>query len=283
MHPRSCLLVLALAATLPGAGWAAEDIHAVDFRDFTYVPSCADFESQEPAVPVRVTGGRFEAAVGSDREGLSFSIYDVIYGDLTGDGHDEAIVQSVCSTGGSGRFDEGFVYALADGKPVLLGRIPGGDRAAGSVRCIRVEQGALQVDRIGNASGAAAGLEFIDTEMWKVKDGRLAQIGKAVRRQVGSAEGAKPIHFAKGASAGTVAGTTSGTDRYTLQARQGQTMTVRLSSPQKSAVFEIVLDDYILACPGTEWSGELPATGVYLFLVRATAGSASYQVTVGIR
>jgi hypothetical protein len=58
------LAFLALAAMLPGAAWAAEDVHAVDFRNFVYQPSCADFEAQEEAkVPVRVTCGRFEAAV----------------------------------------------------------------------------------------------------------------------------------------------------------------------------------------------------------------------------
>jgi hypothetical protein len=39
---------------------------------------------------------------------------------------DEAIVRSLCSTVGTGRFDEGFVYGMKDGKPLLLGRIPGG-------------------------------------------------------------------------------------------------------------------------------------------------------------
>jgi hypothetical protein len=125
-RPIAHLAIFTLAAMLPGAAWAAEDVHAVDFRNFVYQPSCADFEAQEEAkVPVRVTGGRFEAAAGSDLEGTYFEITEVLYGDLTGDGRDEAIVRSLCSTGGTGRFDEGFVYGMKDGKPLLLGPASG--------------------------------------------------------------------------------------------------------------------------------------------------------------
>jgi hypothetical protein len=276
---------LLLLAAAPAAAQAAGDIHAVDFRNFVYHPSCADFEaSSEPKVPIRVTGGRFEAAAGSDLEGLFFEVdREILYGDLTGDGRDEAVVRSLCSTGGTGRFDEGFVYGLKDGKPALLGRLQGGDRAAGGVRCVRVEDGALLVERVGNASGAARGVDFIDTETWKLQGGRLAETGKAVRRPLGSAAGAQPIRFAKGTSAGTVAGTTTGVATYVLQAREGQTMSVRLTSPQKNAAFEILIDDYTVSCRTTEWSGELPATGTYRLSVLATHGRATYELTVGIR
>ena len=230
-----------------------------------------------------MSGGRFEAAAGSDLEGVYFEVVEVLCGDLTGDGRDEAVVRSLCSTGGTGRFDEEFVYGMKDGKPVLLGRIPGGDRASGGVRCVRIEDGMLQVERLGNESGAAIGVDFIDTETWKLQGGRLAETGKAARRPIGSAVGAKPIRFAKGASSGTVTGTTKGIDTYVLQAREGQTMTVRLASPQKKAAFEIVVDDYTVTCRTTERSGELPATGIYRLSVLATRGSASYEMTVGIR
>jgi hypothetical protein len=191
-RPIAHLAILALAAMLPGAARAAEDVHAVDFRNFVYQPSCADFEAQEEAkVPVRVTGGRFEAAAGSDLEGTYFEIAEVLYGDL--------------------------------------------------------------------------------------------EIGKAVHRPIGSTAGAKPIRFAKGTSSGTVTGTTSGIEQYVLQAREGQTMTVRLTSPQKNAAFEILLDDYTVTCRTTEWSGKLPGYGIYRFFVLATRGRASYEMTVGIR
>jgi hypothetical protein len=277
-------LLLALICAVPAAAFAAGDARSIDFRNFVYQPSCADFESAtEAKVPVRVSGGRFEASPGSDLEGLYFEVGEVLYGDLTGDGRDEAVVRTLCSTGGTGRFDEGFVYGMKDGKPVLLGRLPGGDRASGGIRCVRVEAGTLQVERTGNATGAAQGLDFIDTETWKLQGGKLAEVGKPVRRQIGSTQGAKPIRFAKGASTGTVQGTTKSGDQYVLSAREGQTMTVRLTSPQKNAAFEILIDDYTVTCRTTEWTGELPATGTYRLFVLATQGSTSYELSVGIR
>lgn len=281
---RRSALILALCIVLPGTAFAAGEIRSVNFRDFVYHPSCADFESSDEAkVPVRVTGGRFEASPGTDLEGLYFEIGEILYGDLTGDGREEAIVRSLCSTGGTGRFDEGFVYGMKDGKPALLGRIPGGDRASGSVRCVRVEEGALKVERIGNDTGAALGIDFIETETWKIQGGRLVESGQAAHRRLGTTEGAKPIRFARGTSSGTVKGTTSGVDQYVLQAREGQTMTVRLTAPQKNAAFEIQLDDYTVSCRTTEWTGELPATGTYRLFVLATRGTAAYELSVGIR
>lgn len=279
---RRGVLILILSSLLPGAALAAE-IRSVDFRNFVFHPSCADFESStEAKVPVRVAGGRFEAQPGTDLEGLYFEIGEILYGDLSGDGRDEAVVRSLCSTGGTGRFDEGFVFGMKDGKPVLLGRIPGGDRASGGVRCVRVEDGALKVERTGNDTGAALGIDFIETETWKIQDGRLAGAGQAVRRRL-PAEGGKPIRFARGASSGTVKGTTSGIDSYVLGAREGQTMTVSLSAPRKNAAFEIQIDDYTVSCRATEWTGELPATGTYRIFVLSTRGSAAYELSVAIR
>lgn len=249
---------------------------AIDFQSFTYHPSCADFESNEAKVPIHVTGGKF-----TGEEGFYFEVQEILRGDLTGDGQDEAVVRTVCNTGGTGWFDEGFVYSVKDGKAVLLGRIPGGDRASGSVRCARFEDGALKVERLGNESGAAQGIDFVDTETWRVRNGRLEEAGKPARRTLGGV--ARPIRFAKGKSSGQVTGKTNGADAWALRAREGQTMTVRISSPDKNAAFEIMVDDYTVSCRGTEWSGELPSSGEYRITVLATRGMAEYSLDVAIR
>jgi hypothetical protein len=272
-----------LAAVLLASAAPAGDVHRIDFRSFTYQPACADFESDVPKVPVIVTGGRFEAKPGTELEGIFFEVLEVLYGDLTGDGRDEAVVRTLCNTGGTGQFDEGFVYGMKSGKAVLLGRIPGGDRASGGVRCVRFEDGALKVERIGNDSGAARGVDFVDTETWRLKDGGLGEAGKAVRRRLGTGEGARPIRFAKGKSSGSVEGKTGGVDTWGLGARGGQTMTVRISSPQKNAAFEIMIDDDTVTCRTTGWTGELPGTGEYRVYVLATHGTASYKLDVSIR
>lgn len=276
-------LTLALAFAVPVAAAAAGDIHSVDFRHFVYYPSCADFESEEAKVPIQVSGGRFEGGAGTDREGMFFAAQEILYGDLTGDGSDEAVVRTVCGTGGTGKFDEGFVYGMKDGKPVLFGRIPGGDRATGGVRCMRFERGALKVERIGNDTGAARGIDFVDIETWKVHEGRLTESGEPAHRRLGPVEKARPVRFAKGTSSETITGRTTGAEEYALQARYGQTMTVRITSPLKNVAFEIMIDDYTFVCRTTEWTGELPMTGTYRITVLATEGTASYELNVGIR
>ncbi len=272
------------AMTLAGLAPAAPpDLHRTDFRNFTYQPSCADFESAEAKVPVRVEAGRFYGKEGTPTEGVFFEVQEILYGDLTGDGKDEAVVRTLCNTGGTGQFNEGFVYGMRDGKPALLGRVPGGDRASGGVRCLRVENGALTVERLGNDTGAAQGVDWIDSETWRLRNGRLEEAGKAVRRRLGTGEGAKPIRFAKGKTSAVVKGKISGTDEYVLGAREGQTMTLKISSPAGNAAFEIMIDDYTVACRGTEWTGELPASGNYRVLVLATRGTVEYALEVSIR
>ncbi len=272
------LLALLLAGTAP-----VSDIHKVDFRNFTYRPACADFESREPNTPLQVAGGTFEGKAGSDFEGTYFEVQEVLYGDLNGDGKDEAVVRTICNTGGTGQFDEGFVFGMKDGKPALLGRLPGGDRASGGVRCIRFENGALKAERVGNETGAARGIDFVDTETWKLQAGRFEESGRPSQRLLAPERPAKPIRFEKGRSSGVVTGKTAGIDEFSLGAREGQTMTVRLTSPEKNAVFEIMIDDYTVTCRTAEWTGELPATGNYRLFVLSTKGTASYTLEVGIR
>lgn len=275
------LIALLLAGAQPAA--PAGDIHKIDFRSFIYRPACADFESNAPNVPLQVAAGKFEGKTGTDLEGTYFEVQEVLYGDLNGDGKDEAMVRTLCNTGGTGQFDEGFVYGMKDGTPVLIGRIPGGDRASGGVRCARFEDGALKVERVGNDSGAARGIDFVDTETWKLQNGRLAESGQAVHRRLATDKPAKPIRFAKGKSSGSVTGKTTSTDEWSLGAREGQTMTLHLTSPDRNAAFEIMIDDYTVTCRTTDWTGELPATGNYRVYVLSTKGTASYTLEATIR
>jgi hypothetical protein len=80
-----------------------------------------------------------------------------------------------------------------------------------------------------------------------------------------------------------VTGKTSGIDEYSLGAREGQTMTMHLNSPDRNAAFEVMIDDYTVTCRATDWSGKLPATGDYRVYVLSTKGTASYALEVAIR
>ena len=69
------------------------------------------------------------------------------YGDLTGDGSEEAAVSVHYELGGTSSFTAVFVYTLKDGKPTLLARFAGGDRAHGAIESVKILNGRLIVGR----------------------------------------------------------------------------------------------------------------------------------------
>ncbi len=94
------------------------------------------------------------------------------------------------------------------------------------------------------------------------------------------------LRFARGSSTARVEdAVVRGTrNRYVLAARKGQTMTVRITSLEDNAVFDITAPrGKQLATETTEWTGELPAAGNYVISVGGTRGNASYRLEVMIR
>jgi len=106
----------------------------------------------------------------------------------------------------------------------------------------------------------------------------------------------RPIQFAKGASSATVKGTIQGdqTVDYTVRARAGQTMSVKLDTRHGANYFNVLppgSDDvaiFVGSSGGNAWSGPLPVDGEYklrVYLMRSAARrneSASYALTVGV-
>lgn len=107
-----------------------------------------------------------------------------------------------------------------------------------------------------------------------------------------SADGVtKRIKFAKGKHSATVsyAVVRGDVDTYILGARAGQTMSVKITSVEKNAVFSIEGPDgeYL---PGagetddaTRVTASLPMNGDYKVVVGGTRGNATYKLTVSIR
>jgi len=106
------------------------------------------------------------------------------------------------------------------------------------------------------------------------------------------ADGVKQkIRFAKGSSSATVSGAVvrGDSDRYYVGARKGQTMSVKITSEEDNAVFQIYLPGEQKALHGagdgddaTNWSGELPADAEYVIVVGGTRGNATYKLKVSI-
>ena len=107
-----------------------------------------------------------------------------------------------------------------------------------------------------------------------------------------SAEGVKKkIQFARGSSSATVSGAVirGERDRYYLGAKKGQTMSVKITSEEDNAVFQVFLPGEEEALPGAadgddakDWSGELPRDAEYVIVVGGTRGNASYTMKVSI-
>ena len=101
----------------------------------------------------------------------------------------------------------------------------------------------------------------------------------------------KKIQFARGASSATVEGAVirGERDRYYLGAKKGQTMSVKITSEEDNAVFQLYLPGEEEALPGAgdsddakNWSGELPRDAEYVIVVGGTRGNATYKLTVSI-
>ncbi|MBD0271873.1 MAG: hypothetical protein ICV73_08075 [Acetobacteraceae bacterium] len=119
-----------------------------------------------------------------------------------------------------------------------------------------------------------------------------------------SAQSVEPIRFARGASGAEIRGAVARGERavYSLEARGGQRMSLRIAAPERNAVFQVYapgavpeIKDSVLevageALPGagegedaTRWTGVLPRTGAYLVVVGSTRGNATYRLAVSIR
>ena len=222
---KKAIFMLFIVAAAAAASMAQSDVHRVDFKNFTYEPSCAG----ETPTKVRVKNGEYSKETPQDgyTDRFDFQVLAVEYGDLTGDSKDEAVILSNCNTGGTGQFTEGFVYTIKAGKASLLARVPGGDRADGGLRSIKVDGGNLVVEfnDPDKAAGACCSEGTVTQKYHVGSGGKLAEVGAPLKRELYPKE---RIAFAKGASGKTWTVTIKPDDRkrYALGVRAGQSMSV---------------------------------------------------------
>jgi hypothetical protein len=203
-----------------GAPAASDEIRKADFKNFTYQASCGGDDTEK----ITVRKGEFSRENGDDK--LYFNVTAVTYGDVDGDRRDDAIILTVCNTGGTGQFAEGFVYTLKDGKPALLTRIEGGDRADGGLRSAKVENGYLVVDRNNNdAETGACCPEIAEISKYKWNGKELTEVGSPVKRDLYPAT---RVSFPQGATSTTLNVTLPAGEmkRFTVGASRGQILTV---------------------------------------------------------
>jgi hypothetical protein len=165
------------------------DVRRVDFLNFTYNPSlCSKDEFGIPKT-VRVHNGEYK-----NKE--SYFGVAVIYGDVTGDGHDDAIVRGVCGTNASTYgVDEVFIYTLQNGRAALLAQTNGDDMTRDYVRYypnggtftmwwgirgVKVRNGNVEIEALVDGSHAAP--QFIVTLEYRWDNGTFTLSGRPQRR-----------------------------------------------------------------------------------------------------
>ena len=102
----------------------------------------------------------------------------------------------------------------------------------------------------------------------------------------------KKVRFAPGTSSATIRGAVvrGDRDRYYVSAKKGQTMSVKITSREKNAVFQIYSSGEQESLPGagetddaTNWSRRLTDDNEYVIVVGGTRGNASYTITISIK
>lgn len=139
-------------------------IRQIDFKNFNYpkLPTgkCSMNE-------VRMTNGRYnapESIAGKipSVDCWSVALGAITYGDVTGDGEEEAIIELYAERGGTEASEDVYIYTLQGGNPVLLWKFETGDRADGGPRRIAAENGGLVIELFG--VGTAIGKKLYGTE-----------------------------------------------------------------------------------------------------------------------
>ena len=103
----------------------------------------------------------------------------------------------------------------------------------------------------------------------------------------------KPLHFARGTNSATVSGDLVRGDRdvYLIRVHAGQVMSVKLSSLENNAAFDVLepeargsreAKDITGGSDISQWQGALSKTGEYKIVVGGTRGNTSYKLQVTV-
>lgn len=140
-------------------------IRQVDFGNFTF-PKLPSGKCSMKLT--HLTNGRYDHPdAPPDRvppKGGSTDCWSVVlastnFGDVTGDGEEEAMVTLYAELGGNSSYLDVFIYTLVSSRPVLLWKFMTGDRADGGLRRIYSENRILIIELYGVDTIAGKQLE----------------------------------------------------------------------------------------------------------------------------
>lgn len=258
---------------------AQNDIRKVDFRNFTYDIQSLDGENKSK---VTVEDGNYSRMSEDDK--YYFSVADVVYGDLDGDGKEEAAVGIIENTGGTGQFSSGLIFTMRGGKAVVLTKFEGGDRAYGGIAGANIAGGILTVERNAPGDlGAACCAEFIETTRYKWNGKQLVQVGKTESQELYPAE---RVSFKKGTSFSILSVKLDKYDRkrFVIGARKGQTLFVSSGiEPSNSLSYDLRRGDGDVETTENGMIVKLKENGDYLVEIsNSTDKVLNFSVTIQI-
>lgn len=121
-------------------------IRRVDFYNFDYP------ELEDKPRTLKVRNGKRPPkrrdSVGRPLD-ISLTVASVTYGDVTGDGDEEAIVDLSWETGGTAQVDSIYIYTMNKSRLRLLWTFDGGDRTDGGVKSVFADHGGLVIELFG--------------------------------------------------------------------------------------------------------------------------------------
>lgn len=254
---------------------AQKSIRDVDFKNFTYEVSCVGEDKRK----VTVKDGEFSEIKEVDGypDRFFYGVSEPNYGDIDGDGAEEAVLISICNTGGTGNFSVGHVFGMKNGKAEEIATIAGGDRAYGGLREIKIENGLIVIKQndVGERGGACCP-EFEVTTKARFTNGKLEEVGQAVRRELYPMQ---QVNFARGTSKTQIKVTVNEVSRFKLGARAGQTMTVSVDKQYVSV--DLYEGEADVKAAEKSFVAKLKQNGEYIIQLQ-NLGDAPQEVTLTI-
>ena len=121
-----------------------KSLRSIDFANFIYPEAVIDEkDSRDPGARFKLRDGK----VGDWRVG--YALEEVTYGDVTGDGLEEAMANIHEMSDGSGAWSRAYVFTLEDHRPKVLWAFKSGDRANGGLVRLYADKSELVIELFG--------------------------------------------------------------------------------------------------------------------------------------
>jgi hypothetical protein len=158
----------------------SQSIRNIDFKNRTYNLLCGDVDRH---TSVHIRDGEFHGKkLGID---TSINLYEVVYGDLTRDGKEEAVILYGCGSGASYAYFRALLFTMKHRGASLVAEIAGGNKGDGGFESVTIRRNMLIVNRYQVAqAGSACCPILIESSKYRLRNGRLSHVVKPTIRKI---------------------------------------------------------------------------------------------------